>query len=354
MPLNRLIFDGLPDPVLLLDRARHVIYANSAAREMFDCGPEGDDLAMSVRHPVVLDAIDRVLAGSDTHTAEISMPVPVARTFQLHAARVPIDDARQDGDVPVAAVIVFRDMTTAVRAEQMRVDFVNNASHELRSPLTAILGFIETIRGPASDNAEARERFLDIMAREAERMRRLIEDLLSLSKVEANEHVRPRDTVDVVGLVRGVADVLETRAEEKSVTFEITAAADLPRVIGEESQLTQVFRNIMENALVYGPAEAAVEITVEVAERLPDSGRPGVVVAIRDHGKGIPRESIPRLTERFYRVDEARSPGRSGNPNSTGLGLAIVKHIINRHRGHLRIESEMGVGSTFSVYLPSA
>jgi len=358
VPINKPLFDGLPDPVVLLDAARHVVYANRAAQDLFECGPEGDDLAMSIRHPVVLDTIERVLAGAPSHTAEITLPVPVARTFQLHASRVTPDPAGNPtvdpgGDV-VAVVVMFRDMTTAVRAEQMRVDFVNNASHELRSPLTAILGFIETIRGPARDNTEAREKFLAIMAREAERMRRLIEDLLSLSKVEANEHVRPRETIDVTAVVRGVADILETRAGERSVQFDISADADLPPVIGEENQLTQVFRNILENAVIYGDEKTVVKISIGTVARMPDTGRAGVVVAVTDHGKGIPRDAIPRLTERFYRADESRSPGRSGNPNSTGLGLAIVKHIINRHRGHLRIASQVDKGSTFSVYLPVA
>ncbi|MEK9725301.1 MAG: ATP-binding protein, partial [Rhodospirillaceae bacterium] len=301
-----------------------------------------------------LNTIDRVLGGAAAHTAEITLPVPVARTFQLHATRIDADAVSEPtAYAEIAAVVMFHDMTTAVRAEQMRVDFVNNASHELRSPLTAILGFIETLKGPAQDDAAARDRFLGIMAREAERMRRLIEDLLSLSKVEADEHVRPCDHVDVGAVVRGVADLLDGRATEREMVLSLNIAEGLPTVIGNENQLAQVFRNIIENAIAYGREHTPVTVAAEAVERLPDTGRPGVVVRVADQGKGIPPDAIPRLTERFFRVDEARSPGRSGNPNSTGLGLAIVKHIVNRHRGRLRIESELGKGSTFSVFLPS-
>lgn len=353
MPLDKRIFDALPDPIILLDAARDVVYANLAAQELLDCSPSGGDLAMSIRHPVVLDAIDGVLGGAAEHTAEISMPVPVPRTFQLHAARADTSAMSSGYGKDVIAVLMFRDMTTAVHAEQMRADFVNNASHELRSPLTAIVGFIETLRGPARDDPEATGRFLDIMRREAERMRRLIEDLLSLSKVEANEHVRPRDTIDIAAVVGGVIDILEQRAKERSMIVEMDIANKLLPIIGDENQLTQVFRNLIENALIYGHEATAVNIAIENVERIPETDRPGAVVRICDQSDGIPKDAIPRLTERFFRGDGARSPTHSDNPNSTGLGLAIVKHIVNRHRGRLQIESEPGVGSTFSVYLPT-
>ncbi|MDD9878783.1 MAG: ATP-binding protein [Magnetovibrio sp.] len=349
MTISRAIFDSLPDPVVLIDGERTVVYANAAAQELLECRASGDNLAMSIRHPVVLDAIERILGGAAEHTAEITMPVPIQRTFQMHASRVE-DDGSGDS---VVATVMFRDMTTAVRAEQMRIDFVNNASHELRSPLTAILGFIETLKGPAQEDPEASKRFLGIMGREAERMRRLIEDLLSLSRVEANEHVRPRGRADVVGVVGGVIDILEDRAKDRGMTMSMTAAADLRKPIGDADQLTQVFRNLIENALVYGTGGTAVEVSIAAVDRIPDSGHAGVVVRVTDHGDGIPKEVVPRLTERFYRGDAARSPDRTGNPNSTGLGLAIVKHIVNRHRGRLQIESEIGKGSTFSVFLPT-
>ncbi len=235
----------------------------------------------------------------------------------------------------------------------MRVDFVTNASHELRSPLTAILGFIETMIGPASDDTEARIRFLDIMRREAERMSRLIDDLLSLSRVEADEHVRPQSSIDLSGVLRSALDVLESRAKAQNISIELDINGDLPKIIGDQDQLVQVFRNLIENAIIHGNEGTAVTIEVAPVSRIPDSSLGGIVVHVRDRGKGVPKEMIPRLTERFFRGDRARSRGDAVNPSSTGLGLAIVKHIVNRHRGRMRIESELGVGSVFSIYLPT-
>ncbi len=352
MPVDRPIYDTFPDPVVLLDANRHVIYANRAARELLECRAEGGDLAMSIRHPAVLDAIDRLRAGATEHIAEVSFPVPVERTFELNALRIdPDQPGAAEMLAPVCDVLFFRDVTQAVRAEKMRVDFVANASHELRSPLAAVLGFIETLKGAASDDREARGRFLDIMEREAHRMRRLIDDLLSLSRVEANEHVRPRGTVDIKATLRSALDILQPRAKENGIDIRADWPDGLPIVIGDADQLTQVFRNLIENAIIHGPRDAEIEVSAEAVARIPESGRPGVAVHVRDHGAGISKEIIPRLTERFFRVDSARS--RSGAANSTGLGLAIVKHIVARHRGRLAVDSILGAGTTFSVYIPS-
>jgi two-component system phosphate regulon sensor histidine kinase PhoR len=233
----------------------------------------------------------------------------------------------------------------------MRVDFVANASHELRSPLAALLGFIETLKGPAIDDQDARERFLDIMEREAHRMRRLIDDLLSLSRVEANEHVRPRGQIQIASCVRAALDVLKPRAAHEGMNVVTDVPATLPTVIGDNDQLTQVLHNLVENAIIHGRAGTDITVTAEAIERIPESGRAGVAVHIRDRGLGIAKDMIPRLTERFFRVDPARS--RSVPTSSTGLGLAIVKHIIARHRGRLTIDSNLGEGSTFSIYIPS-
>lgn len=352
MPVNKPIYDTLPDPVVLLDANRHVVYANRAARELLECRAEGSDLAMSIRHPAVLDAIDRLREGATEHIAEISFPVPVERTFELNAIRVQRDpETAEDLAEPVTNVLFFRDVTQAVRAEKMRVDFVANASHELRSPLAAVLGFVETLKGQAGEDKNARQRFLDIMEREAHRMRRLIDDLLSLSRVEANEHVRPRSTVDTNNAINAALDILRPRAAKRQIDIKTDLGHDLPAVIGDSDQLTQVFHNLIDNAIIHGRENTDIEISTQAVERIPESGRPGVVVHVRDNGMGINKEFIPRLTERFFRTDPARS--RSGPASSTGLGLAIVKHIIARHRGRLAVQSEVGVGSTFSVYIPT-
>jgi len=355
MPVDNKIYDSLPDPVILLDEKRHVVYANRAARDLLDCGAHGGDLAISVRHPAVLDAIDRLREGAGEFITEISFPVPVERTFELNAMRLTDEGLVALSDKPelqtVRDVLFFRDVTQAVRADQMRVDFVANASHELRSPLAALLGFIETLKGPAIDDLDARERFLNIMEREAHRMRRLIDDLLSLLRVEANEHVRPRGNIQIASCVRGALDVLKPRAVSEGMNVVTDIPAALPPVIGDSDQLTQVLHNLVENAIIHGRAGTDITVRAEPIERIPESGRPGVAVHITDQGQGIAKEMIPRLTERFFRVDPARS--RSVPTSSTGLGLAIVKHIIARHRGRLTIDSKLGEGSTFSIYIPS-
>jgi len=243
-------------------------------------------------------------------------------------------------------VIMLRDLTQARRVEQMRVDFIANASHELRTPLASLLGFVETLQGPARNDAVAREKFLAIMRAQATRMSRLIDDLLSLSRIELNAHVRPDKPVDLVPIVGHIADTLAPLALERGVTVTIEKQAETLNVLGERDELIRVFENLVENAIKYGASGGLVEITLAAHAR-PGGRAEEVVVTIRDHGPGIPAEHVPRLTERFYRVDVAQSRDKGG----TGLGLAIVKHIVARHRGRLTIESEVGEGSAFSVRL---
>jgi two-component system phosphate regulon sensor histidine kinase PhoR len=231
------------------------------------------------------------------------------------------------------------------------VDFIANASHELRTPLAAVTGFIETLSGPAKDDAAAREQFLGIMAVEAARMRRLIEDLLSLSRIELNEHVPPLGEVSLEAIVREAATALTPLAKADRITISVDAAEGLPKVAGERDELIQLFQNLIHNAIKYGRDNGQITISLR---QMPSAGRRGsealVVAGVHDDGEGIPPEAIPRLTERFYRVDVRRSRERGG----TGLGLAIVKHIVNRHNGKLTIESRVGEGSTFTVSLPAS
>jgi two-component system phosphate regulon sensor histidine kinase PhoR len=238
---------------------------------------------------------------------------------------------------------VFHDLTPLHRVEEMRSDFVANASHELRTPLAALSGFIDTLLGPARADAAARERFLAIMKTQAARMARLIDDLLSLSRIELIEHVHPDTPVDLVPIVRQVVDGLQTLATDRNV--EITLALpDKPALVpGDRDELTRVFENLIENALKYGASGKKVDVGFSTSGRESE-----ILVTIRDYGPGIAAEHIPRLTERFYRVDVTQSRAEGG----TGLGLALVKHILNRHRGRLTIESEFGRGATFNVRLP--
>jgi len=244
-------------------------------------------------------------------------------------------------------VLTLHDLTALKRSERMRADFVANASHELRTPLATLIGFIETLRGPAREDDAARERFLSIMGEQAGRMTRLVDDLLSLSRIELNEHLPPKDSVDVGRVLHAVADSLEQRAARRNVRIEVKIAEPLAPVTGDAEELTQVFQNLIDNAIKYGRSGSAVEVEAQAAQKRV-GGVAAVQVAVRDHGEGILKEHLPRLTERFYRVDPARSRELGG----TGLGLAIVKHIVSHHRGILEIHSDLGEGSVFTVYLP--
>ncbi len=352
------IINGLPDPLLLLDQRRQVVSANDAARDLFepDRSPSapmnreliGRDLAGVIRDPRVLDAADQALARQHKTEAHFSLPSPVERHFG--ALIVPLSTPARDG---TALIVALHDHTERLKMDRMRADFVANASHELRTPLSSVLGFIETLRGPAKDDPNAQSEFLDIMLKQANRMTRLIDDLLSLSRIELRGHTRPTESVDLETVVRSTVELLERQAKERGSEIAVSLAPNLPPIIADANELGQVFHNLLTNALKYGGEKSRVDITGSVSEDRPSS-MPGVgpclKVSVRDYGDGISKEFLPRLTERFYRVDTARSRSLGG----TGLGLAIVKHIMNRHRGALTIDSEIGEGSTFSVYLPIA
>jgi two-component system, OmpR family, phosphate regulon sensor histidine kinase PhoR len=244
-------------------------------------------------------------------------------------------------------LLTFHDLTPLRRVEEMRADFVANASHELRTPLAALSGFIETLQGPARDDTKARERFLAIMQEQAHRMARLIDDLLSLSRIELNAHRRPDKPVDLVPIVRQVVDGLETLARDRGVGVNVEGENAL-LILGDRDELVRLFENLVENALKYGAPGKRVDI--KLAPGTTADGEPEAQVAVRDYGPGIAPEHLPRLTERFYRVDVTESRAQGG----TGLGLALVKHILNRHRGRLTIDSAPGAGATFTVHLPTA
>jgi two-component system phosphate regulon sensor histidine kinase PhoR len=335
------VFAAIPDPQILLDAQRRVVRANPAANEFVGIAAEGIDLAALLRNPTVLAAADAVLAGEPARVVDFTLSLPVERVMEARIARV--EGVSLDG---VAAIVTLHDITALKLAEQMRADFVANAGHELKTPLASLVGFIETLLGAARDDAAARERFLGIMRGEAGRMSRLVDDLLSLSRIELNEHVAPTSEVVLPLLVEQVADALELRAAERGMRLNLTLSDDLPNVQGDEDELAQVFQNLIDNAIKYGKPNT--EITVSATPSGSPAGAGAFVrVSVTDRGDGIPSEHLPRLTERFYRVDTARSRELGG----TGLGLAIVKHILNRHRGRLEISSTLGAGSTFTVWL---
>lgn len=348
---HRAVLDLLPDPLILIDGALGVRLANRAARAIFGDEPVGRPLPAMMRHPEVLEAVEDVLRGDEPSIEiEISLPVPVARELTCRIAS--LDKPSGDG---VVAALVFRDLTQSKRVERMRADFVANASHEIRTPLAALGGYIETLLGPARDDAVARERFLKTMAEQVARMTRLVGDLLSLSRVELTEHTPPADPVSLDRLLGRVVKALDFRAQAKQATVEVILPPDMPQVVGDEGELEQVFTNLIDNAIKYGKVGGTVRVQAHVIAHVPArAGWPGkaqpVAIAVTDEGPGIAREHLPRLTERFYRVDAARSRDLGG----TGLGLAIVKHIVNRHQGALTIDSTVGQGTTFTVYLPAS
>lgn len=343
------LLDALPAPLLMINSHGIVMQTNAVARQLFGRELENRPLTAVLRDPAVLEAVDRVLDGSaQKRSVQVTLGSTVERTFHVEVQHL-------DDDIPLAAhaLVTLHDITALVRAEQMRADFVANASHELRTPLTSILGFVETLRGPARDDQEAQDRFLAIMYQQASRMRRLIEDLLSLSRIELREHTPPTAAVRLDQVISDVVDGLEILAEDKEMPVEVSIAPDVPDVLGDADELTQVLQNLISNGIKYGKNGTPLEIRAEFVERgpaqMPHAVRSRcVAVHVTDHGDGIAKEHLPRLTERFYRVDTARSRQLGG----TGLGLAIVKHIVNRHRGALLIDSTVGHGATFSVYLP--
>ena len=338
---DTLILERLPDPVIVLASDRSVRRTNATARSEF-----GDDLPAVLRNPGVRGAIDRALATNQSQTAEIVLSAPVHR--DLYATVVPMDPPLADGG---QALVVLSDRTRERVVERMRADFVANVSHELRTPLASLIGFVETLQGPAADDPPAQQRFLGIMAEQGARMNRLIDDLLSLSRIELSEHQAPSDPLDLAGLVHRMVAGFEPRLAERKVQLAMRIEDELPVVAGDADQMAQVLQNLLDNGLKYGRDGGVLSLDVALAQpgtRWPS--RRGIVIAVADQGTGIAKEHLPRLTERFYRVDKGRSRAVGG----TGLGLAIVKHIVNRHRGHLLIESEVGKGTTVSVWLPLA
>lgn len=367
----RAVLESLEDPVLLVTgeslhdlASQRLIYANAAARELFRTGREAGALVSTVRDPNVLDAVEQALFGRAPAETAYETGGANIRTWRVRANPIPEVGGRR------LALLTLRDETEIRRSERTRADFLANASHELRTPLASLTGFIETLRGHARDDPAARERFLGIMQDQAARMALLIEDLMSLSRIELNEHVPPQGEIDLREAMQDAMDALVPLAEAKGVRLEGCAPAE-PALVrpADRDQLLQVIQNLTENAVKYAPAGSAVALNLRAGVAAQEAAKPEhathahlslltpdhapdqlyVSLRVSGGGPGIRREHLPRLTERFYRVE-----GQRADRPGTGLGLAIVKHIVNRHRGGLMVESAPGEGADFVVYLPSS
>ncbi|MCC0003089.1 MAG: PAS domain-containing protein [Methylobacteriaceae bacterium] len=328
------LIEALPEAVFVATPDLRVQAVNAAAQRLLPALKKNEPLVRGLRAPDVLDAVLRVFQTGQTQTVVWLDRFPVERHFEIHLSPCAVAERR-------ACVVTLRDVTEARRIDRMRSDFVANASHELRTPLASLLGFIETLQGPAKDDALAREKFLVIMSEQGRRMARLVDDLLSLSRIEQNLHMRPDSPVDLTSIVSQMIDSLSALAEDNGVEIRFEPGEPV-FVLGDRDELLRVAENLIENAIKYG-APAPVDVTVDVKD-----GQGRLVVV--DHGPGVAAEHLPRLTERFYRVDAGASRAKGG----TGLGLALVKHIVARHRGRLSIDSTLGEGSAFAVSLPLA
>lgn len=341
--LWRTVIDGMPDPAIAVDDRGQILHANRLAEDQFGARRRrGAHLASIIRDPGLLSAVEEALGSREGSEVELHGRVPVER--RLLAALAPLEAESAPGHP--ALLISFRDLTEQDRLTRMRADFIANASHELRTPLASLKGYVETLQGSAKDDTAARERFLKTMAEQAERMSRLVDDLLSLSRVEMREYLPPTDKVELGAVLAEVAQSLEPLSQQASIELALLPGEAEASVWGDRDELTQVFQNLLQNAIKYGRSGGKVEV------RLGRETGPTLRyrVDVIDDGPGIAPQHLPRLTERFYRVSAAASRERGG----TGLGLAIVKHILNRHRGELQIASTLGQGSTFSAILPAA
>jgi two-component system phosphate regulon sensor histidine kinase PhoR len=374
VPLLDSVFEALNDPVLIVSggeaddiAGRRIVLANGAARDLLKIPREGALLVSAVRDPGVLEAVDEALFGGVTRTTDYAAGGARARHWKAWVRPLP------SGTGSPLALLGLRDETDVRRMEMMRVDFLANASHELRTPLASLSGFIETLKGHARDDAAARDRFLDIMATQADRMSRLVADLLSLSRIELNEHIPPSGRVDLARAASDVIDAVSVLSQDRGVVVGLDVASDgeagASTIDADRDEIVQVIQNLVDNGIKYSTAGQVVEVSIrrgltldaapgprtEGAARMslltPDreAGVLYAAVTVRDHGPGMAREHLPRLTERFYRVEGQKS---GGERPGTGLGLAIVKHIVNRHRGGLVVESAPGEGAAFTAYFP--
>jgi len=339
------IMENLTDPLIFLNHRKVIFMANNAAKEMFEGEIINQRISDFIYDTDALAAINKAIESGISDTVEYSTPNPRSRSYML---RIHVhDNSRSSKAEGRTILLTIYDISSIREAERMRVDFVANVSHELRTPLASILGFVETLQGPAKEDKQALERFLKIMQDEASRMTRLIEDLLSLSHIERDAHIPPSENISLIRIIENVIEALNISLAKKSMTTTFTTEFAAGNIIGDRDQLTQVFQNLIDNAIKYGEENSKISIHMDSYIDKVDDNK-FIRITILNQGAGISEEHIERLTERFYRVDTARSRSLGG----TGLGLAIVKHIVQRHEGRLSFESELGKNVTATVLLP--
>ena len=378
-PPYAVMLEHLEEPILLVSGQnpsevgdRRYLFANAAARDLLRLQRSEGPLTTAIRDPEVLSSVENALFGEGVAYAQWQSRGVQERFWRARLIQLPMHEVFAGSRDPShLALLTLHDETEIRRSESTRADFLANASHELRTPLASLSGFVETLRGHAKDDPEARDRFLSIMQVQAERMRRLIDDLMSLSRIELSEHIRPSGRVDLAAAVKDVIDALGPQAGERGLRIDLESIPGLrAEAIGDRDQLAQVAQNLIENAIKYTPEGGVVRVSIGVEPNAlsaagvaspqaahlslltpdPVADQRYVALRVRDLGPGIARTHLPRLAERFYRVEGQKAKDRPG----TGLGLAIVKHIVNRHRGGLAVESVLGEGSTFTIYVPLA
>ena len=338
---TKAVVEAMPEPALLIDRNLLLRYRNARSERVFGAMALGDPVSLRFRSPELLAAIESSVRGAMDGKAAFLDGRPADRSWLVDILPIPVPQ----GEQPAFFLMLFRDRTGEKRIERMRTDFVANASHELRTPLASLIGFIETLQGPAKDDVAARTRFLDIMREQAARMSRLIDDLLSLSRIEMKLHVAVTDRVDLDPILAEVQELMAPMAAEAGIVIERGASPGPCLVNGERDELVQVFSNLVENACKY--AESGQRVVLSLA-RVRERDSVFIDATVQDFGPGIPAEHVPRLTERFYRVDIGTSRSKRG----TGLGLSIVRNILVRHRARLMITSTVGAGSSFTARFP--
>ena len=336
------LLSAIPLPAACISSGGTLAVFNPQFGTLFSSAEPGRSFVLAVRQPAILAAVERSIFAGEAQSVVVEIGDGLRHVnWQVTASPVRFDQQSW-------SILAFEDRSALEASEQIRREFVANVSHELRSPLTAVLGFIETLKLRGSEDPEIRNRFLNIMQDEARRMSRLVRDLLSLSHVESEERLRPSGRIEVVGIVESVIDVFQGQAKEAGVTFDRTGLATPFGIHGDPDQIRQVFVNLLENAVKYGAAGGTIRVSATRVDLDYIIGGPAVRIDVADNGDGFDPIHIPRLTERFYRIDQHRSRAMGG----TGLGLAIVKHIVSRHRGRIKIGSTPGEGSRFSIFLP--
>ncbi len=341
------MLNALPAPAVLLDPFGRIASFNELASDFWPALRKGDHISGVMRDPGVLDAIAKAhLTPGRRAVVSFEQRVPIERHTEATISWIAKDSKLRLGSVP-AIMIYIRDLTEQERLDSLYTDFVANASHELRTPLASVIGYIDTLRGAARNDEKVRDQFLDIMARQAHRMARLIENLLSLSRIEMRVHLRPQTRVDLNDIAQHVLTDLRPLAEQTGVAFHLTTLPEAAWILGERDELVQVITNLVDNGVKYGRNGGNVWLTISRGKANGDRGR--FLLTVRDDGEGIDEKHLPRLTERFYRANDV-----SNQKSGTGLGLAIVQHVVNRHRGELRISSEIGKGSSFTISLAEA